>query len=276
MSYTEVDIKLENINPFSEIIIARLSEVGYDSYEENNSGIKAYILTAKFNEKIILDICADISVQTSISYTFSILEEKNWNEEWEKNYSPVFINDCCVIRAPFHTPKNVKYEVVIMPKMSFGTGHHPTTHLILDKMLEVNFTDKNVLDIGSGTGVLTILSSMMGSKYTLGLDNDKWAFENAKQNAKLNNLSNVNFHHGTIDSIEKKVGFDIVLVNINRNIILQEMESYINFMNPSVDLLLSGFMFDDINIILDRLRKLNFNKVDLKNKDKWQMIHCKR
>jgi|TARA_Y100001954_G_scaffold229465_1_gene275530 ribosomal protein L11 methyltransferase len=277
MSYTEVDIKLENTIPFSEIIIARLNEIGYDSYEENSVGLKAYILTERFNEKKILDICDDVSLQTGVSYSFSILEDKNWNEQWEKNYSPVIINDICVIRAPFHTPfKNVKYEVVIMPKMSFGTGHHATTSLILDKMFELNFSKKNILDIGSGTGILTILSSMLGANYSLGIDYDKWAFENAKQNAELNNISNINFHHGTIDSLQKKVDFDIVLVNINKNTILKEITSYIDFMSHSVDLILSGFLHDDTSVILDKLSKHNFRKVDIKNKDKWQMIHLKR
>ena len=140
MKYTEVDIKLEKIIPFSEILIAKLNEIGYDSYEENKLGVKAYIETKIFDEKKISEICEDLSLQTNISYTFSILEEKNWNKEWEKNFNPVFINDSCVIRAPFHKPFNdVRYEIIIMPKMSFGTGHHPTTSLILNKMFEVNF-----------------------------------------------------------------------------------------------------------------------------------------
>ena len=277
MKYTEVDIKLEKIIPFSEILIAKLNEIGYDSYEENKLGVKAYIETKIFDEKKISEICEDLSLQTNISYTFSILEEKNWNKEWEKNFNPVFINDSCVIRAPFHKPFNhVRYEIIIMPKMSFGTGHHPTTSLILNKMFEVNFLNKNVLDIGSGTGVLSILSSILGADFCLGIDNDKWAYENAKQNAILNNTLNIDFRYGTIDSIKKETHFDIVLININRNTILKEISSYIKFMDPNADLILSGFLQEDVDIIIDRLIKHNFKKLDIKNKDKWQMIHFKR
>ena len=277
MKYTEVDIKLEKIIPFSEILIAKLNEIGYDSYEENKLGVKAYIETKIFDEKKISEICEDLSLQTNISYTFSILEEKNWNKEWEKNFNPVFINDSCVIRAPFHKPFNdVRYEIIIMPKMSFGTGHHPTTSLILNKMFEVNFLNKNVLDIGSGTGVLSILSSILGADFCLSIDNDKWAYENAKQNAVLNNTLNIDFRYGTIDSIKKETHFDIVLININRNTILKEISSYIKFMNPNADLILSGFLKEDVEIIIDRLIKHNFKKLDIKNKDKWQMIHFKR
>ena len=277
MKYTEVDIKLEKIIPFSEIIIAKLNEIGYDSYEENNLGVKAYIETKIFDEKKISEICEDLSLQTNISYTFSILEEKNWNKEWEKNFNPVFINDSCVIRAPFHKPFNdVRYEIIIMPKMSFGTGHHPTTSLILNKMFEVNFLNKNVLDIGSGTGVLSILSSILGADFCLGIDNDKWAYENAKHNAILNNTLNIDFRYGTIDSIKKETHFDIVLININRNTILKEISSYIKLMNPNADLILSGFLHEDVDIIIAKLIKHNFKKLDIKNKDKWQMIHFKR
>ena len=254
-----------------------MNEIGYDSYEENKLGVKAYIETKIFDEKKISEICEDLSLQTNISYTFSILEEKNWNKEWEKNFNPVFINDSCVIRAPFHKPFNdVRYEIIIMPKMSFGTGHHPTTSLILNKMFEVNFLNKNVLDIGSGTGVLSILSSILGADFCLGIDNDKWAYENAKQNAILNNTLNIDFRYGTIDSIKKEMHFDIVLININRNTILKEISSYIKFMNPNADLILSGFLQEDVHIIIDRLIKHNFKKLDIKNKDKWQMIHFKR
>lgn len=277
MKYIEVDIKLEKIIPFSEILIAKLNEIGYDSYEENKLGVKAYIETKIFDEKKISEICEDLSLQTNISYTFSILEEKNWNKEWEKNFNPVFINDSCVIRAPFHKPFNdVRYEIIIMPKMSFGTGHHPTTSLILNKMFEVNFLNKNVLDIGSGTGVLSILSSILGADFCLGIDNDKWAYENAKQNAVLNNTLNIDFRYGTIDSIKKETHFDIVLININRNTILKEISSYIKFMDPNADLILSGFLHEDVDIIIDRLIKHNFKKLDIKNKDKWQMIHFKK
>ena len=277
MKYTEVDIKLEKIIPFSEILIAKLNDIGYDSFEESDFGLKAYIKTQIFDEKKLSEICEDLSSETKISYKFLILEEKNWNEEWEKNFSPVFINDSCVVRAPFHTPfHDLKYEIIIMPKMSFGTGHHPTTSLILDKMFEVNFSNKNVLDIGSGTGVLSILSSMLGANFCLGIDNDKWAYENAKQNAILNNTLNTDFRYGTIDCIKKETHFDIFLININRNTILKEISSYINFMNPNADLILSGFLLEDVDIIIDRLTKHNFNKLDIKNKDKWQMIHFKR
>ena len=276
MEYIEIDIRLKLANPYAEIFIARLNEIKYESFSTDESGLKAYIRSDLFNKEKLTEIVDDISSFTKIDLSINAIKKENWNADWENNYSPVHINKDCVIRAHFHaTFPNIEHEIIITPKMSFGTGHHETTFLVMNQIFELNLEGKQVLDIGSGTGVLSILASKLGAKKIVGIDIDKWAYENAIENSKLNNISNIQFIEGTAESIGKKM-YDVVLANINRNIILADIQKYTRAMRPKSDIILSGFLKQDVKIILNKIKQLKFNLVASKNKNKWQMLHLRR
>ena len=276
MEYTELDIRLNQMDPYAEILIARLNEINFESYAEDDNGLKAYVPTKLFNSIALEEIITDISKVSELSFTISNVKQENWNALWESNYHPVFINDSCVIRAHFHNAyPDFRYEVIITPKMSFGTGHHETTSLLINEMLDLDFKDKSVLDMGCGTGILAILASKLGAVDLLGIDFDEWAFVNAKENAILNNISNINFINGDANTIGNRK-FDIVLVNINRNVILSDIEIYIHAMEDAAIILLSGFLSEDIPLILNKTEQLGLQLVDSKNKNKWQMLQLKR
>lgn len=276
MEYTEVDIRLKEVNPFADILVAKLNEVEFESYSEYEEGVKAYVKTTLFNENAVRDIIIEVAELTKLSYTISKIKHKNWNQKWESNFNPVHINHQCVIRAHFHESfPNKKYDLIITPKMSFGTGHHETTSLMMEKMFDIDFKNKSVLDIGTGTGVLAILASKLGANTLVGIDINQWSYDNAIENSKLNNILNIEFIQGTINKIQNRC-FDIILVNINRNIILNNIESYVNSMKKNAELLLSGFLKADIPLILNKSEQLGLKLYCSKNKNKWQMLHLKR
>ncbi len=275
MEYTEVDIRLNPVAPFADILVARLNEIDFESYAEDETGVKAYVQTHLMNEDAVKDIITEVAELCKLSYTVKGIKQENWNKYWENNFEPVHINDQCVIRAHFHdTFSNKEYELIITPKMSFGTGHHETTSLVMNEMFSIDFTGKSVLDMGSGTGVLAILASKLGASSLVGIDSDQWAYENAVENGVLNSVSNIDFIHGDADSIGD-VKFDVILANINRNIILKDIMAYVRAMNQSSQILFSGFLEEDIPLILEKSEQLGLELVVSKHKNKWQMLHLK-
>jgi ribosomal protein L11 methyltransferase len=276
MEYTEFDIRLNEVNPYADILVARLNEIEFESYSEVEGGIRAYVQTKLLDTDAAKEILSEISKLTKVSFKINKVEQKNWNAEWESNYSPVVINDSCVIRAHFHNNfPALKYEIIITPKMSFGTGHHQTTLLMVNEMFNLDLKDKFILDMGSGTGVLAILASKLGARHLIAIDSDEWAFKNAKENSQLNNISNINFIHGDINDIGH-TKFDVVLANISRNVILNDIEIYVDQMKDDGEILLSGFLKEDIPLILEKTGQLGLELVVVKNKDKWQMLHLRR
>tara|TARA_B100002052_G_scaffold109035_1_gene100506 strand:+ start:16094 stop:16927 length:834 start_codon:yes stop_codon:yes gene_type:complete len=276
MQYFELDIRLKEVSLFADILVAKLNEIEFESYIEDENGLKAYIQTKRLNNGAVKDIMSEVSEQTELSYRINKVKEENWNLKWESNYNPVFVNKSCVIRAQFHNSfPEIKHEIIITPKMSFGTGHHETTLLMMNEMFSLDFKNKSVLDMGSGTGVLAILASKLGARKLIGIDNDHWSFNNAKENSKLNNISNVHFILGNVNSI-KNSKFDIILANINRNVILNDIEIYVNAMNVSADIFLSGFLEEDISLVLNKSNELGLKLIVSKNKNKWQMLHLKK
>tara|TARA_B100001142_G_C14286783_1_gene637234 strand:+ start:384 stop:1208 length:825 start_codon:yes stop_codon:yes gene_type:complete len=273
MQYTEVDIRLDSTEPFSDILVARLNEIGFESYIEDKKGLKAYIQTTSLNINILKEILAEIP---DVSYEIKNLKTKNWNQYWENNFQPVYINDKCVIRADFHDDfADFEYQIIITPKMSFGTGHHETTFLLITEMFNIDFNDKVVLDMGTGTGILAVLASKLGAKSIVGVDFDEWAYNNAHENAKLNAISNIHLLHGDVDLIASQK-FDIIIANINRNTILKDLTCYVRSMNKKCDILLSGFLEEDSLVILERSEELGLDLVVSKHKNKWKMLHLKR
>ncbi len=276
MEYSEVDIKLKQVNPFKDVLVAKLNEINFESFSEDSNGLKAYVPTELLDIDAMNNIFSEISDFTELSFSIKKIQEKNWNENWEKNYSPVFINNNCVIRADFHQSfTDIEYQIIINPKMSFGTGHHETTSLIINEMFNIDFNDKSVLDMGCGTGILSILASKLGAKQLVAIDFDKWAFKNAKENAILNDVSNIDFIYGDVNDIGKS-RYDVVLANINRNVLINDIEAYVACMQISAEILLSGFLEEDIPFLLKKAEELSLELVVSKNKNKWQMLHLKK
>ena len=276
MEYIELDIILHQSEKYADILFAKLHEIQFESCSQDEHGIKAYIPARLFDQEAVDNVLSEFLLLTNLTFKISGIIEKNWNSEWEQNYSPVFINDRCVIRAHFHDSfDDMQYEIIITPKMSFGTGHHETTSLMINEMFQLEFQEKSVLDIGTGTGVLSILASKLGAKDLLGIDLDEWAFKNSLENAVLNNVSNINFIHGDVSSIKQSEA-DIVLANINRNVILNDIKNYISIMRKNARILLSGFLQEDIPVVLEKTSQFGLELITQKNKNKWQMLHLKK
>ena len=276
MEYIEVNIKIEKSEVFSDIVVARLNEIEFETFLENDNGVRCYIQATLFDKKK-LDIELDkIKQYTKLNFNINHVAQKNWNEEWEKNFKPVQINSHCLIRSEFHNNiGNFKDEIIITPKMSFGTGHHETTFLMINELYNLDLNDKSILDMGSGTGVLSIVASKNGAKQVVGIDIDEWAFQNSIDNAKLNNTENISFLHGDIKLIENQ-DFDIILANINRNIIEKDIEGYYNLLIDKGDLLISGFLEEDVDFIINLSINNRFNVINKKNKGQWSMVHLRK
>jgi ribosomal protein L11 methyltransferase len=276
MEYTELNIRLKDIDPFSEIIIARLNEIDFETFEEDTNGVKCYIQSKLFNKNKIDSILAEILTQTSLQYSINKIPQKNWNLKWEKNFKPVRINSRCIIRADFHPPySDIEDEIIITPKMSFGTGHHETTYLMINELYNIDLIDKRVLDIGCGTGVLSIISSKRGAEKIVAIDIDEWAYKNSIENSKLNNINNTKFILGDIDKLSG-LTFNVILANINRNIILRDLHIYYRSLSLNGELFISGFLVDDINLILEVAKKLGFSLINKKNKNQWYMLRLRK
>ena len=271
MKYIELSFSFSQNTDFADIVVAKLNEIEFESYVETQDGVDAYIQESLFNQEKLNEVIEDLQSLFQFEYTIKEIKQENWNQQWEENFNPVEINKDCFIRAHFHDKIDCKYEIIITPKMSFGTGHHETTFLMMNEMFHIDFNNKKVLDMGCGTGILAILSKMLGSSITQAIDIDEWSYENSVENATLNNTEDINFSLGDVTAI--KGTFDVVLANINRNIILEDISKYIDSMNENSNLLLSGFLSEDVIIIRDKVESLGLSFVSHKNKNKWNLLH---
>ncbi len=249
MKYIELFLVLSPDNPIHrEVLIACLEEAGYESFLEEQDLLHAYIPQSRFDEQSLMDSQGKLSPSFSFSYTMQTLAEKNWNQAWEESYKPVRINNHCAVRAPFHNPvADVEHEIIIEPQMSFGTAHHETTSMALDMMTSMDFSQKDVLDMGSGTGVLAIYACIRGAKTSTAVDNELWAYKNTMENAKRNHKI-INTIHGSLKDV-KSNRYDVILANINRNILLSHIPEYCRMMPPWGQLLVSGFYREDLSTI---------------------------
>ena len=276
MQYTEVDIKIREVDPFTEIIIAKLNLIDYETFYENENGVKCYIKSQNFNKEKLLEVLDEVSTKVSLEYYFNEIPQKNWNEEWEKNFDPIEINSKCYVRSKFHQSNDAyDNEIIITPKMSFGTGHHETTFLMLNEMYNLNFKEKLILDVGCGTGILSILSSQKGAKKVVGIDTDEWAYQNSLENSDLNGIDNINFFRGDLNIVLDSK-FNIILANINTNVILDEISKYYDLLLKNGDLLISGFLKEDLAKISKAANEVGFKLINKKNKDKWFMMHLSK
>lgn len=267
--YIEYDFKINPRQPASDILMAELGEVRFESFVENEEGVLAYIQKQDWSSDILdeIQILNNPRFEIEIKHDFKEIEQENWNTTWESNFNQIQIGDQCVVRAPFHEKPTVDFDIVIEPKMSFGTGHHETTFMMLQFILETDFQGKSVLDIGSGTGVLAILTAMKGAGPVDAIDIDNWCYLNAKENVERNNCKDITVYEGD-SSLLKGRSYDIILANINRNILLEDIPVYAKSLNKHGTLFLSGFYTEDIPMITKKCKDegLKFEKNHKNNK----------
>lgn len=259
----------------NDVLSAVLGEVGFESFVEAPDGINAYIQKDLFNEVTLTEAISDFPLpDTQIRYTFQDAEDKDWNEEWEKNFfQPIVIGDRCVIHSSFHhdAPK-AKYDIVINPQMAFGTGHHETTSLIIGELLDSELQGKSLLDMGCGTSILAILARMRGAAPCIAIDIDEWCVRNSLENIELNKVDNITVSQGDASALEGKGPFDVVIANINRNILLNDMKQYVRCMHPGSELYMSGFYVDDIPVIQAEAARNGLHFVHYQEKNRWAAV----
>jgi ribosomal protein L11 methyltransferase len=273
MDYRE--IRFHTDQNMSEILIALLSEEGYEMFEELSDGLKAYIPAGDFDEVRLLKVISAPGLPENIAYENTFIESRNWNKTWENNFEPVEIAGQIYIRAPFHKAGHHKIEIIIEPKMSFGTGHHATTSMMAELMFGLDMKKKEVLDMGCGSGILAILASKLAAKKVLAVDNDLWAIENCKENCERNKTGNIEIKHGESETIRGAV-FDIILANINRNVLISEMKNYADSLSAKGKLLLSGFLVEDKNVIVDKASEYGLRPELVMEKLNWIAIQFEK
>lgn len=270
MDYLE--FKINCLEEFREILIAELSNIGFDSFLESEEGIEAYILHEGFDRVVFEDLIARYTIVGQIKVQESVLPKINWNEEWEKNYDPIPVDDLVYVRASFHPPvAGFRHEIVINPKMSFGTGHHATTFQMLRHQGQIDHYGKRVLDVGSGTGILAIMASILGASSVEAFDIDDWCVDNGNENFALNK-ANIQMGLGTIREVNPQGQFDIILANINKNVLLDELPIYAGLLIGGGYLLLSGFYREDIVDLEACTDTLGLELIDQGSKDNWAAL----
>jgi len=271
MDYIELTCRVDTKNPETafEILIAQLNEIGYESYDQEEEKLKAYILEKFFDIDAVRSLQVNTLTDCTIHYSWQVIKTENWNQVWEKSFKPIVVDNECVIRAPFHTgTPTLKYEIIIEPKMSFGTGHHETTYLMLKTMLKLDFKDNTVLDMGCGTGVLAILAKLKGAKTVTAIDIDEWAYKNTLENIEKNNCTDIQVFQGDA-SLLKNQNFDIIIANINRNILMSDISVYARGLNSNGMLLLSGLYDSDLQMIKDEAENHQLIYHSHKEKHNW-------
>ena len=265
------DFKVEPLYPGCEILIAQLSELGFDSFQENNDGISAYIDSIMLSAVNVDDIQILYSTEFNISFESYNVKKQNWNIKWESNFEPICVDDTCCIRAPFHKKSNYKYDLVIEPKMSFGTGHHETTSMMISYLLEDDFVNCSVCDVGCGTGILAILAEKKGASSLDAIDIDNWCYLNSLENIKRNNSKKIKIFEGEI-SLLRNNNYDKIFANINLNVLLNDISVYSELLNKGGILYLSGFYKKDTNNLLELANKFNMKLVGSKESNNWTCI----
>lgn len=273
MDYIKITVNTHSDNEwFKDVLISEMGNLGFDSFMETETGIEAFIPVTSFNESEMNNLF-DAQPQYSIqNWKKEIIKDQNWNEEWEKNYfKPLVVAEECLVRAPFHKNfPHCRYEIVIEPNMAFGTGNHETTSMMLEAILKEDITGKNVLDMGCGTGILGILASMKGANHVLAIDIDEWPVKGTLENANLNNVQNIEVKQGdaTLLGNEK---FDIILANIHKNVLIQDLPVYASVLNKNGKVFMSGFYSEDLNSIIDTAKTSGLKTAGHQEKNRWVM-----
>lgn len=278
MNYLKLSIK---IKPFEEwlhdILTSQLTEIGFESFVETNNGFEGFIPEKDFNEEEVLNLLKSFDEKHTFEIQKELIEEKNWNEEWEKNYfKPLVVAGKCVVRAPFHKEYPVlDYEIVIEPNMAFGTGNHETTSMMLEAILDYDVQEKSVLDMGCGTGILGILASMRGSRKITAIDIDKWSYKGASENAQINHIENMEVKLGDASLLGDEK-YDIIFANIHKNVLMDDLPVYSKCLNKNGLLFMSGFYVDDIPDLKNKAEQLELKEVGFKSKNNWAVSVFKK
>lgn len=267
--YTKIEISVDN-EAIREILIAELSEIGYTGFEESDTSLNAYIEADSYSQPALDAVVS----KYQLTYSKSTIEKQNWNALWESNFEPVQVGDFVAVRAGFH-PKveGVKHEIIITPKMSFGTGHHGTTYSVMQLMESIDFQGKSVFDFGTGTGILAILAEKLGATEILAVDNDPWCIENASENSLINRCNNINIQ--LLDTADTHQQYDVVIANINKNIILDNLALLGKAVKYGGDILLSGLLVMDESDILTACKTLGWKHQRTLTKEGWIAVHLK-
>jgi len=265
--YIGYNFKVKPLQPGSEILIAELGYAGFESFIETNEGVSAYLKKEEWNKDILNDIQILSSDEFKITFEFNEIEQTNWNEAWEKNFNPIVVDDVATVRAPFHEKPTTKYDLIIEPKMSFGTGHHETTHMMIQQILKNDFKGKSVLDMGCGTGVLAILAEKVGATQLDAIDIDNWCYLNTLENVERNKCKNISVFEGDVSLLQNK--YDVIIANINKNILLRDIPIYTKYLNKDGQLFLSGFYSDDLETVTLKCKENNLEFSAKLEKNAW-------
>ena len=276
MKYFEVTFTTSPCNEtVNDVVSALAGEIGFESFVEWENGVQAYVQQSLFDEEALKEMVENFPLpDTEISYEIKEAEDKDWNEEWEKNFfQPIVIGDRCCIHSTFHkdTPQT-EYEILINPQMAFGTGHHETTSSIICELLDADLEGKSVLDMGCGTSILAILASMRGANPVTAIDIDDWCVNNSRDNIELNNIHNIKVELGDAALLEGREPFDVIIANINRNILLADMDRYAACMHKGSELFMSGFYVQDIPAIREKAESLGMTFVHHREKNNWAAV----
>lgn len=276
MDYIEVNCRLNPVDPWRDILIAQLADAGYESFEETDEGFKAYIPAKDYQQETLAEAMLLEDQAPKMSWEVVRIEGQNWNLLWESNFEPVRINNQLYIRAPFHAPDDsVNMEIVIEPKMSFGTGHHETTHLMSQWLLETDLSNKSLLDMGCGTGILAILAAKKGAKPVTAIDNHPWAYENTLENIRRNEVPDIKVRLGDAALLGEET-FDVILANITKNILLADMHKYVGVLHNHGLLFLSGFLEKDRDDLVRHAAKFGMEFQGQKMQKDWMAILLKK
>jgi ribosomal protein L11 methyltransferase len=275
MYYTRLQVVCDP--EFSEILMAEIGEVGFDTFMENDKGFEAYVEERKFNEQLLEEVKEKYKAVNPLLFFWDKIQKQNWNEQWEKSLEPIIVDDRCLIRAEFHKIEGTyPYEIIITPKMSFGTGHHQTTYLMIKNQLDLDHSNKRVMDAGCGTAILSIMASKRNAKEVVAFDIDEWSVINGKENIENNTCANIEIYQGTIAEVTPSGRFEIILANINKNVLLQEIKVYATYLKEGGNLLLSGFYTKDISDLLTEASAYRLFEISRDEKEEWAALLLKK